>query len=404
MITVPNIVVFSALCGTALGLDPLGQVSFSQRLLIATGLITILQSLKGHRYPLLEGPSAAALLSFIVLAPYGLPAIGGGMICGGILLILVWKLKLFRWLSALFTPQVVGIIIMLISLSLLPVVYPLLIGIDKAHPYGQMGIAGSSFLILMVMALLSYWLKGFLQTTSLLLGILIGFFFFALQGDISFDVVGEASWLALPSPLWGGWPVFLPAPVLAMTCTYLAVLTNTVGSIQAISEVTGKEKLDDRIHKGIGMTGLGTVGTAFFGVVGLVPHSISVGVVLVTRVASRYALTASGIIMIICAFIPKLWALFMVIPSSVIAAAFLVVLTSQVAAGINSVMNGRTKLERREYFTVGLPLLMGALVAIIPRPFFQFFPSALAALIGNGLVVGIIFALICEHLIFRRRE
>jgi hypothetical protein len=48
MIAIPSVVVFSALCSTALGLNPAGQISFSQRLLIATGLMTILQSLEGH--------------------------------------------------------------------------------------------------------------------------------------------------------------------------------------------------------------------------------------------------------------------------------------------------------------------------------------------------------------------
>lgn len=403
MIAIPNVVVFSALCGTALGLDPASQISFSQRLLIVTGLMTLLQSLKGHKYPLLEGPSSALLLSFVVLAPYGLSAIEGGMILGGLLLISVYKLKLFKWLSAFFTPHVVGVILMLVTLSLLPFVYPLLIGMDKVHPYGELSILGSSLLIILFVSLLSYWLRGFFQTTSMLAGILLGFILFLMKGEISLTVVRESSWFALPSPFWGGWPSFSAAPILAMVCTYLAVMTNTVGSIQGISEIVGKAGLEDRIHRGIGMTGAGGIVAAFLGVIGLVSFSISPGVVLVTRVASRYVLTMSGAIMIVCAFIPKLWAFLTVIPPSVVASALFVVLASQLMAGINAIMSGKGRMDRREYFTVGLPLLMGATVSIIPKPFFQFFPSAIASLVSNGLVVGILFALLFEHVVFKPR-
>jgi len=68
MIAIPNVVVFSTICSTVLGLDPAAQISFSQRLLIATGLMTLLQSLKGHRYPVLEGPSSGPLTEFHCLS------------------------------------------------------------------------------------------------------------------------------------------------------------------------------------------------------------------------------------------------------------------------------------------------------------------------------------------------
>jgi len=291
MIAIPNVVVFSTLCSSALGLDPAGQIAFSQRLLIATGLMTLLQSLKGHRYPLLEGPSSALLLSFIVLAPYGLSVIEGGLIFGGLSLIAVGKFKWFKWLSPLFTPNVVGVILILVALTLLPFISPSLIGVSKVHPYGDMSICLSSLSIILFASLLSHWLRGFLQTTSMLAGILFGLFLFLFKGEVSWTVVMESSWAALPSPLFGVWPSFSLPSILSIVFTYLAVMINTVGSIQGISEIVGKKDLEDRIHRGIGMTGAGGLASAFLGIVGLVSFSISPGVVLVSRVASRYVLT-----------------------------------------------------------------------------------------------------------------
>ena len=404
MIAIPNVVIFSTLCGAALELNPAAQIGFSQRLLIATGLMTFLQSLKGHRYPLLEGPSSALLLSFIILAPYGLSAIEGGMIVGGSFLILIGALEWFRWLSPFFTPHVVGVILVLVALSLLPFLYPLLIGMSKGHPYGDLAVSGSSLLIIFFVSFLSHWSRGFLQTVSMLAGIMLGLIFFLFQGGISFTVVKESSWFALPSPFLGVWPSFPMPAILVILCTYLAVMVNTVGSIQGISEIVGKEGLEDRIHRGIGMTGAGGLAAGLLGVVGLVSFSISPGVVLISRVASRYVLTMGGAIMIGCAFTPKLWALLTAVPPSVIASVLFVALSSQLMVGINVMLSGEGKVERREYFTVGLPILVGTMVSIIPRQFFQLFPNAIASLIGNGLVMGILLCLLLEHVLFRPRR
>jgi xanthine/uracil permease len=404
MVAIPNVVVFSALCGAALRLDPAGVISFSQRLLIATGLMNICQTLWGHRYPVIEGGSSALLLSFVVLAPYGVSAINGGMIVGALLLIAVAKFKWFRWLSPFFTPNVVGIILMLVALTLLPFIYPMLIGIDPAHPYGSLGICGISLLIMLFVSMLSHWVGGFFQTVSMLAGIVLGLIIFLVRDGISWDLVTESGWFAMPSPFLGEWPTFSLSSILAISFTYLAVMINTVGSIQGMSELVEKEGLENRIDRGIGMTGAGGLVAAALGVVGLVSHSISPGVVLVSRVASRYVLTVGGAMMIVFAFIPKIWAILTVIPSSVIGAVLFVALASQLMAGISVMMAGKAKVERREFFCVGLPLLIGTVVSILPKPFFQFFPGAIASLVSNGLVMGIAFSLFSEHLLFRPRR
>jgi xanthine/uracil permease len=311
--------------------------------------------------------------------------------------------KGFKRISRLFTPNVVGSILMLVALTLLPFAYPLLVGMSKARPHGEVGICGISLLIILFVSLLSHWVRGFVQTTSMLAGIFFGLILFLLRGDVSFDMVREAGWVALPSSLPGGWPAFSLPAVLSMVFTYLAVLVNTVGSIQGMAGIVGKENLDARLNRGTGMTGAGGLAAAGLGVVGLVSVSMSSGVVLVSRVASRHVLTASGALMIACAFIPKIWALLTAIPPSVTAAVLFVALSSQLMAGIGVMMTGKREIERREYFTVGLPLLLGTTVAILPKPFFQLFPSLLAPLVSNGLVVGILFSLLLEHVLFRPR-
>lgn len=402
IVTIPSIIVFSALGSAALHLDPAGHVSFSQRLLLMTGLMTLLQSLKGHRLPIVEGPSSALVLTFIILAPGGLPAIEGGLIIGGLLLVAIGVFRWFRWLSTFFTPNVVGVILILVPTTLLPFITPMLIGVGETSPYGNVGIWGISIFVIIWVSLLSNWLRGFFQTTAMLAGIVLGFLLFFIQGKVSMTTVQEASWFALPSPLLGEWPSFSVSTILPFLFTYLAVMINSVGSIQGVSEMVTKENLENRIHRGIAFTGLSGITSACFGVMGMVSHATSPGVILISRVASRYVLTMSGILMVFCAFIPKLWAFLAAIPLSVIASVLFVIFASQFMAGFNTIMTGKTKIDRREYFTVGLPILLGASVALLPKPFLQSLPSSLASVFGNGLVVGILASLLFEHLLFRK--
>jgi xanthine/uracil permease len=238
----------------------------------------------------------------------------------------------------------------------------------------------------------------------MLAGIILGFFLFLLQGRISMATVREASWFALPFPFFGEWPSFSLSSVLSFVFTYLAVMINTVGSVQGVAELVTKEGLESRIHRGIAFTGLGGIVSACLGVMGMVSYAISPGVILVSRVASRYVLTMSGALMVFCAFIPKLWAFLTAIPSSVIASILFVVLASQLMAGMNTMMAGKKKMDRREYFTVGIPILLGASVSILPKPFIYLFPSTVASFVGNGLVIGILASLLFEHALFRSRS
>ena len=73
----------------------------------------------------------------------------------------------------------------------------------------------------------------------------------------------------------------------------------------------------------------------------MVSYSMSPGVILATRVSSRYATAACGVILIIAAFVPKLAALLSLIPAPVVGAALFVAMGVQVGAGLGIVAAGK---------------------------------------------------------------
>jgi xanthine/uracil permease len=107
-------------------------------------------------------------------------------------------------------------------------------------------------------------------------------------------------------------------------------------------------------------------------------------------------------VLVVAAFVPRLNALLAAVPPTVVGAALCVALGSQVGAGITAITAGGRSLAARDYLVVGLPVMIGTLVAVIPPAFFARFPAWLGTIVGNGLVLGIILVLLLEHALLRK--
>ena len=403
LIMFPALVIVASISAEALNLPAAEEVAFFQKILLLAGTFTAWQTLAGHKYPLQEGPATALLLTFVTLAPSGLAAIKGGFLFGGLILFVIGRLRWMHYVTNYFTPNVVGVILLLIAFTLLPHLLPLLTGVDSAHPKGDGAIFAASLALIMLIAILSHWLKGFWQTTAMIVGIVLGTFVFWLWGLMDLQPVRQASWFSVPARLWTGMPRFYLPAVISCFFAYLAVMVNSVGSIHGVGEIVGKDDITRRVDRGIEVTGLAGVAAAGLGVVGTVSYSSSPGVILVSRVASRYAQAMCGVILVLAAFMPRLNALLTAVPATVVGAALCVALGSQVGAGISVITTGGKTLAGRDYLVVGLPVIIGTLVATLQPSFFEILPASIGVVVSNGLVVGIVLVLVLEHLLLRKR-
>jgi xanthine/uracil permease len=402
MIMFPGLIIVARLSGVALHVGLAQEVRFFQLMLLASGLFTGIQSLWGHRYPLLEGPSTALLLTLIVLAPYGIETIQGGLIAGSAILILLVLSGKLKKVAAYATPNVVGVILMLIAFSLLPHLTRLMSGVDSQHPYGDMLIFLVSITLVIIMAWFSHWFRGFWKTIALLLGMVLGTVFFFLLGPPNFHDLQTARWISLPSEVISSWPrIYWPA-LFALVCTYLAVVVNSLGSLHGIATLTDEERLPAAISRGIFINGVEGICCGLVGVVGMVSYSMSPGVILATRVSSRYATACCGVILVLAALVPKLAALLSLIPAQVVGSALFVGMGAQVGAGLAIVATG--EMTGRDYFVVGLPVLLGTCVGLLPENLMASLPVGVRVIFGNGLVIGILLVLLLEHLVLRKAQ
>ncbi len=401
IIIVPALIIIATLIGSALNMSAGQQVRFLQLTFLTSGLFTAVQCLWGHRYPLLEGPATALLLTFITIAPYGISAIQAGAMLGGALLVCVVLSGKLRKVIAYATPNVVGVILMLIAFTLLPHLIQSMTGMNASNPDGNVFIFLLSITLVVVMAALSHWLTGFWKTIALLLGILFGTALFSFLGLADWQSVKAAGWFSLPSQ-WAPFRARLYWPaVIAFALSNVAVVVNSLGSIHGVAAITDSERLPSAVSRGVMINGIAGVCCGFLGLVGTVSYSMSPGVLLANRVASRYAVAYCGLILTAAAFAPKLAALLAIVPAPVVGAALCSAMGAQVGAGLAGIVGAGITV--RDYFVVGVPLLLGALVGFLPEAFMISMHPALRIFLGNGLIMGIFLVLLLEHIVLRRK-
>jgi uracil permease len=404
LVVLPLITVTSNLMASFLGMDIVQSAALFQRFLLVVGVVTAVQCTAGHQYPLIDGPSAALLLSVAVLANDGLSVISGGMLAGGVLLAALGGLGLVSRLQGLFTDRVIGVVLLLISTTLLPFIYPMIIGVSDKYPDGDPFILGLSLFIILIIVSLSYWTKGFSRNLSIFIGIVLGFFGMLALGRVDLQATESLAWIRPPDPFLGPAPHFTLSGTLSFFLAYIAVLINGLGSYFSVAEVVGKEGLEKRIERGIALTGGGGMLAAAFGVVGTVSYSLSPGIILVTRVGSRFPVFLCALMLIGLAFFQKIGAVLSSIPDAVVGAALFVTLAAQMGVGISVLVRDNRTLDVRDYLVVGLPLLLGTAASMLPVEFLRLFPPSTRALLGNGLIVGIVLVLLLEHVVLRERS
>jgi xanthine/uracil permease len=73
-------------------------------------------------------------------------------------------------LGRYFTPNVVGVILLLTALTLIPQLDPRLLGVSAEHPESEGAVLTAALLLMLHLAVMASHLRGFLPTTAILLG------------------------------------------------------------------------------------------------------------------------------------------------------------------------------------------------------------------------------------------
>ena len=156
-----------------------------------------------------------------------------------------------------------------------------------------------------------------------------------------------------------------------------------------------------RIRRGVGLQGAANLASGVLGVIGPVDYSMSAGVIGATGCASRLTLVPAGVGLAACAVFPSFVMGLALIPGAVMGALMLYLMASQLASGLAMLVQERSVTSFESGLCVGLPLMIGLMVAFVPSQAFSAFPGMLRPIVGNGFVMGTLAVILLEHVVFR---
>lgn len=396
-VSVPAILIIGKVVA---GLYGGSAIPYLQKLFLLSALVLLMQIYLGHRLPLVLGPATVLLIGILASLESGFAAINASILIGGLLLAGIAAAGLFEHLKRLFTPRVIAVVLMLIAFTLAPTILNLITDGGGTVPATQTFLFALAFALILFVA--NGLLKGIGKSTLALWAIIFGTFsYIVLFGPVPLPPEGTAL-LALPPGLLA--PLALPdAGVLAafLIC-FLALAINDLGSIQSVGGLLGADKMGERTNRGVAITGLGNAAAGLIGVIGPVNFSLSPGVIAATGCASRFALVPAGIALALMALSPLAIGSLASIPGPVIGVVLAYVMASQIAAGLMLGQESGAVRTFDEGLIIGIPLLLGTVVAFLPADVAAGFPALIRPLLTNGFVVGIIVVLMLEHLVYRR--
>lgn len=425
---VGNLTPLIVICGVC-GIGSTGEfadvyVHLLQNAMIIAGAITLIQLYAigpvGGKVPVVMGTSSGFIGVFSSVAAnmgggllaYG--AIMGASILGGLFeTVLGFFLKPLR---KFFPSIVTGTVVLAIGLSLISVGISSFGGGSSAADYGSLENLFVGLVVLAVILVLKHFCKGMLSTSSILIGILVGYAVCLIMAQVlpttaidangveytkswvlNFDKVKDAAWFALPTfmPVK---PVFNMTAIMPVMIMFIVTAVETVGDISGVMEGgMGREATDKELSGGVMCDGLGSTIAACFGVLPNTSFSQNVGLVTVTKVVNRFSLMIGAVFLILCGLFPKLAALVSIMPQSVLGGAAVIMFSSIVVSGIQLITKEPLSARNITIVSValGLGYGIGANSAVLAMC-----PSWLQLICGqSGIVPAAVVALVLNILL-----
>lgn len=378
---------------------PEGQtLFFTQKLFALMGITMIVNSLWGHRLPLVAGPAAVLLMGVLAAKGQGSgsEAIYPSMAIGGAIIALLAAFGLMRKVQRIFTPRIVVAIVVLISFTMAKPIVGMIFS-DTEHQLLAMTFA---VVTVVAMAVANNLLRGVWKSMVVIVAMIVGsIFYYCITGFPKSFVTDSTA----PQLFVGG--VELDAGVvIAFIFCYIALFINQVGSVQSLGEFTGADGMERRQSRGMIVQGVMNIVGAALGVVGPVDYSLSPGVVASTSCASRYTVIPAAVAMIVLAFIPDAVSVLLTIPQPVMGVVLLYLMATQVAAGLHLMQSSSAVVSFKDGLVLGIPIMFTVILSFAPADALSTIPSLLRPIVGNGFVMGIIIILLLEHLFLKERQ
>ncbi|KFI73256.1 putative uracil permease [Bifidobacterium minimum] len=354
------------------GFDPSTTLFFTA---MSTALFLLINK---NKLPSYLGSSFGFIAPILAVttAHKGIAVASFGIMVTGILLALVGLLVHYagaKWIDIIMPPVVNGAIVGIIGFNLAPSVWTNF----KAAP-------DTALVTLLAVLLIAMLFRGLLGRLNILLGVLVGYAYACVRGQVDFGAVSKAAWIGLPQ-------FHLPQPdfsILGMFIPVVLVLVaENVGHVKSVAQMTGRD-YDDQIGTALMADGIGTAFAGFGGGSGTTTYGENIGVMASTKVYSTAAYWCAAGFALVLSLCPKFGAIINTIPAGVLGG------VTTLLYGMIGMIGVRIWVENKVDFDKPLNVMTAAVVMIIGIANFTF---AFSGIQFNGIAIGTIVVLVMYH-------
>jgi xanthine/uracil permease len=257
---------------------------------------------------------------------------------------------LARFLRA---PLIAGMIVIFIMIQVSNVALPGWIGLPQSPGFPLVNFLAGALAVAVLIAV-SLW-GGKVRRAAILLGLAAGTICYALFRPISLAAVANAPFLVAPRLFPFGFGVETDLVIVFL----LVLLPASIGSMalyQMVGDWGGQNVSASRMSQGVFAIGLGGVLAGLFGGFSTIVYPDNIGMLRTTRVGSRYATLAAGILLIVLGASIKFDLLLVVVPLPVLSAAATLLFGIVLMHGVHIL--AKVDWNDRKFIVAGLAMLV----------------------------------------------
>jgi xanthine/uracil permease len=385
--------VFPGIMGRSFDL-PLSAVAYLYGVsFIGCGVTSILISMVFGRMPLVAGPYAGIFTALITFGHLPGSNLGTalGSLCGASLLWCLLSVPI-RGISAVSvvsrfvkSPVIAGVIVMLVMMQIADLSFPRWLGKpgDPAFPFLGFGSGLVSALVLITLICAR---RAAVRRLALLTALAAGAALYEAFKPINFGAVAQAPWFVMPKLFPFGLSFNL-----AYCLIYFAILVAV--NIQAMTlmgvvAAWGQEPMPpSRLSKGVLAFMLGSAIGSLIGAFTNLPYPANVAILRSTRVASRWVILTTGLILIAMGFCTKIDYVFVLLPVSVLSAAATVLFGIVFIHGVE--MLAGVDWDERSLAIAGFSLMLGFGSLFVDPKTLAAMPLYVSLLLSQPIIVGV---------------
>lgn len=363
--------------------------------ILMCGVATILQIMSNRVFgiglPVVLGCTFTAVGPIIQIGQdFGITSIYGAIIVSGLFVVVVSRF--FGMLVKFFPPVVTGTVVTIIGVTLIPVAINNAGGGQGEPDFGSLTNLALAFGTLLLIILVYKFSTGFLRAIAILIGLLVGTLVAISLNMVDFTPVKEASYFHMMQPFYFGMPTFHWPAILTMILVAMVSLVESTGVYFALGDICEKDIKQKDLEKGYRAEGIAVLLGGIFNSLPYTTFSQNVGLLQMSGVRSRRVIFVTGVMLITLGFVPKIAAIAMIIPTSVLGGAMIAMFGMIVSQGVK--MLGATFAASEENpMIIAVSVGIGLGVTVAPEIFANL-PKSLQMFTSNGIVAGSLTAIL----------